>query len=225
MKQVPLQRKVDLNLFVVWFRLAKPALFRCNEDCWFVQRKYRANKFKSNLRFISTWFMHQSIETTAPRPPRLTWECGISTVLHLDFSPAPRVKLDCYTLMAPVYTLKILLNRFHGNYSFRIAQKIVPSVAKTLACSAESGKSGRKFAMTYVLIAKFILKLRDVRQWLHCYDNVLISSSWGAQFERRDLYCRYFSSQTLLELNERIVRDTYWCRHFYTLCDSLFIFW
>ena len=53
------------------------------------------------------------------------------------FPPAPRVKLDCYTLMAPVYTLKILLNRFHGNYSFRIAQKIVPSVAKTLACSAE----------------------------------------------------------------------------------------
>ena len=67
--------------------MAKRALFRYNEDCRFVQLKYGANKFKSNLHCISTWFMRQSIETTAPRYPTLTWECDISTVLHFDFSP------------------------------------------------------------------------------------------------------------------------------------------
>ena len=113
--------------------MAKRALFRYNEDCRFVQLKYGANKFKSNLHYIGTWFMRQSIETTAPGirhlPGNVTFlQCYIST-----FPPAPRGKLDCYTPMAPVCTLKILLNRFHGNYSLGIAQKIVPSVAKN-AC-------------------------------------------------------------------------------------------
>ena len=118
------------------------------------------------------------------------------------FPPLLGEKLsDCYTPMSPVCPVKILLNRFHSNYSFRnhYAKKIVPSAAKTLACCAESAKSGRTFAMIliYHLNIKIyieILRPQNVRQWLHCYDNVLISSSWGAQFERRDLYCPYLSS-------------------------------
>ena len=41
-------------------------------------------------------FMHQSMETTAPRPPGHSGGCNIPTVLHLDFYPSPRGNLDCY---------------------------------------------------------------------------------------------------------------------------------
>ena len=172
--------------------------------------------------------MRQSIETTAPGirhlPGNVTFlQCYIST-----FPPAPRGKLDCYTPMAPVCSLKILLNRFHGNYSLGIAQKIVPSVAKNACMQRGISKIRQEICDDICCNNKIyteIVRPQNVRQWLHCYDNVLISSTWGAQFERRHLYCPYLSSQALLELNERIVRDSYWYRHFYTLCDSLFILW
>ena len=48
-------------------------------------------------RFVpSRPLMHQSIETTAPRPPGHSGECNICTMLHFKLFPAPRGKLGCY---------------------------------------------------------------------------------------------------------------------------------
>ena len=50
------------------------------------------------------FFMHQSIETTAPRPLGHRGECNICTVLHFTLFPVLQGKLGCYNThpMPPV---------------------------------------------------------------------------------------------------------------------------